>query len=967
MTIYTRLIAVFVLCWFTLTVSSQAPGYKTFRLEKDNKTIRINCVYKNGNGYLLIGSNNGLYKFDGEKYYSVPFSNPEYTDTVTAIFEDNTKKTWVGFKSGRIAHIINKKLVYFNPEEGTPKKKITGFLQDKNNNIWFATAGEGIYYISKNHLYLLDEANGMSDLNINAIALTENGDILAGTDQGINICYVQQGKKILNIGTNAGLPDYFITSIMPAGKNRFWIGFEDKGFCLYDHNSGKITIPEAAKNWNNGPINALLPQRNAIWIGTGNNGVYAYNVSTDRIDSIKGIPAFTKVNGLISDNQGNNWIASPDFGMLRTPGGTLNIIEIPESPVFEHIHTLLGEKNGNIWLNDIQNKVLRLTFENGKTNLHSISLPGVTEKTDITALYQDNNGNIWVGTMGKGLFIIDPITLRFRAFTDNKVFDNAGILSVSGAGNTVFVSSLQGSMEINLQPENKDIQAPIQFSNFDNANTGTNYIYSIFKDSRNRTWFATDGNGLTMKQDNTFTYYHEKNQIKDDHVYSVTEDKKGNIWFSTATAGIYKFDGNKFTNYSTREGLSDLGISVLKTDRAGNIIIIHKKGLDILDPATGNISYLSSSQGIGTVNAEDLGAVSQDSAGNIMVSTTKGILTYALPLGSVQKPKAIIESVQLFLNDIDDDHSGRYSYNENNFTFNYTGLYYTDPEKVFYQYKLEGLDTSWVITRDRSKNFPKLDPGKYRFRIQASLNKNFKNADEASYEFVIAKPFYAEFWFYLLCLSAAGGLLYWYIKSREASLKKMERLRQEKIQVQFEVLRTQVNPHFLFNSFNTLISTIEENPDMAVAYAEQLSDFFRDIINYRDKEIISLGEEIKLLNNYFQLQQKRYGKYLQLEVNISEQQCASYFIPPLTIQLLTENAIKHNMVSKDNILTITLEITDAELLLVKNNINPRLTKQAGAGMGLQNIVNRYNLLSNKKVSITDNGNYFIVSLPLLKN
>ena len=67
MTIYTRLIAVFILCWFTLTVSSQAPGYKTFRLEKDNKTIRINCVYKNGNGYLLIGSNNGLYKFDGEK------------------------------------------------------------------------------------------------------------------------------------------------------------------------------------------------------------------------------------------------------------------------------------------------------------------------------------------------------------------------------------------------------------------------------------------------------------------------------------------------------------------------------------------------------------------------------------------------------------------------------------------------------------------------------------------------------------------------------------------------------------------------------------------------------------------------------------------------------------------------------------------------------------------------------------
>ena len=195
----------------------------------------------------------------------------------------------------------------------------------------------------------------------------------------------------------------------------------------------------------------------------------------------------------------------------------------------------------------------------------------------------------------------------------------------------------------------------------------------------------------------------------------------------------------------------------------------------------------------------------------------------------------------------------------------------------------------------------------------------------------------------------------------------MERLRQEKVQFQFEVLRNQVNPHFLFNSFNTLISTIEDDPKMAVEYVEQLSDFFRNIVNYRDREIISLKEETDLLDIYYFLQQKRHGNNIELKSSLTEQQKALYFIPPLTLQLLMENAIKHNAISKETKLIISLEITEDEYLQVKNNIHARMSKQEGSGMGLQNIVNRYTLLSSKKVQISHDEKYFIVSLPLLKN
>ena len=361
-----------------------------------------------------------------------------------------------------------------------------------------------------------------------------------------------------------------------------------------------------------------------------------------------------------------------------------------------------------------------------------------------------------------------------------------------------------------------------------------------------------------------------------------------------------------------------------------------------------------------------MGSVSQDTAGNIVFSTANGIVVYTPVANTINQPKTIIENVQLFLTDVDKDKPGDFKYDQNSFQFNFTGIYYTNPDEVRYQYKLDGLDTAWILTRDRNISFLRLQPGKYKFHIRSSLNENFESAHEATYEFVIEKPLWKRYWFIVLCIITGIGLLYWYMKRREMNLKKMQQLQQEKIQFQFQVLRNQVNPHFLFNSFNTLISTIEDNPVMAVGYVEQLSEFFRNIVNYRDKEVITLGEEINVLETYFYLQQKRFGDNLKLNIDIPEEVKLHTFIPPLTLQLLLENAIKHNIVSKEKQLVIDLFIENEKYLIVKNNINLKLTREAGVGMGLQNIINRYNLLSIEPVSVINNEIQFIVSLPILK-
>ncbi|MEP7238567.1 MAG: two-component regulator propeller domain-containing protein [Ferruginibacter sp.] len=961
-----RCIAILIACSAMQYGYAQELGYKSFKLQDDNQPFKINTLFKSSDGYIYAGSTNGLYSFDGIKFNKNNFSKAGIKDTVTAIFQDKTQQLWVGFKSGHIAKKINGLLEYFRPEEGDPAVAITAFIQDKKNNIWFATNGEGIYYFSNNHLYLINTANGMSDLHVRTLILAGNGDVLAATDQGINVCSLVNGKaQVKVIGPKNGLPDYYVTAITAAGNNSYWIGMQEKGFCLYNHGTGKITVPPANSTWNYGQVNELLVSQKSLWIATEESGLLKQPGIDNPVSEFKiGNSVQKKIYNLLQDNEGNIWMTTPT-DLIAITGDKLKLLPVYSPALFESIHATLCDHQNNIWISSNAG-LIKYSFMNGSYTEKKYSFTGLSSKTDITGLYEDVNHNIWIGTMGKGILLLSPQTGQYRNLTENPLLENASILCITGRGNTVCAGGLEGvAMIFNITEKNKAIAEKYSFTNYnDIENVGNNYIYNIYKDSRGRIWFGTDGKGITVLENGKLTTYNKENGLKDDHIYSFTEDEQGNIWFNTEGAGIYRFDGKTFKNYNTADGISDLKITALKRGPLGNIFLINKKGMDILHTATGTISNYNNKQGISEVNS-DMGSVAQDTAGNIILSTLQGFVVFTPIENTVYQPTTIIENVQLFLTDVDKDVKGIYKYDQNSFQFNFTGLYYTNPDEVHYQYKLEGLDTAWIMTRDRNVTFLRLQPGTYKFHIRSSLNENFGNADDATYTFEIEKPLWKRIWFIVLGVLLLAAILYWYMKWREQHLKNVQQLQQEKIQFQFQVLRTQVNPHFLFNSFNTLISYIEEEPSQAVDYVEQLSNFFRNIVKYRDLDVITLGEEIGILQTYFYLQQKRYGDHLILNISLTKDQKKDIFIPPLTLQLLIENAIKHNAVSKETPLTINVFIENNRQLVIKNNINPKLTREAGAGMGLQNIVSRYNLLSSEPVSIINDGKEFTIILPVL--
>jgi LytS/YehU family sensor histidine kinase len=190
-----------------------------------------------------------------------------------------------------------------------------------------------------------------------------------------------------------------------------------------------------------------------------------------------------------------------------------------------------------------------------------------------------------------------------------------------------------------------------------------------------------------------------------------------------------------------------------------------------------------------------------------------------------------------------------------------------------------------------------------------------------------------------------------------------EKLKRESIAARYESLKSQINPHFLFNSFNALSNLVYEDPDKAVKFIKQLSEVYRYVLDTREKEVVPFREELTFLQSYLYLQQIRFGNKLKIEVNIKND---TAFVAPLALQMLIENAIKHNIVSEDDPLNI--KVFDADgYIVVENNLQKKTVMiEPSAGVGLANISNRYQFLSAKEVQIIQSPDTFQVKLPALE-
>ncbi|NUN99269.1 MAG: histidine kinase [Saprospiraceae bacterium] len=942
---------------------AQEPLFRRHLLGEDLENTKVRLVYEAPDGFLWFGSNRGLLQYDGIGFKAFRAPDSLTNNQVSAIFYDSKKRLWIGYEDGAIFFLNNyRRLERWQPEEGNPASPIRGIAEDRNGVLWIATYGEGIYYLHNNRLYNIDTEEGLASNDIYVLSPDKQGKMWLGTDNGISICSLNQGRKqVKNLSKADGLPDEIVRDIVHDVAGNCWIGMNDHGFCYFNTQTNAFSRP--IRDWDSGVINGMaLFENRDLWIATEGNGLWRYSLEDQVLkknsDSEKKLRN-AKIYDLHRDIEGNLWVINNIEGICSA-----NLrFEYITTP-FDNIQALLRDGRKRLWAGTPNGLFVR---ENSADSQFS-RVTALPDKANIVSLYEDRYHHIWIGTYDKGVYCYDFQSKAIRNFDEKGGLTTNSVISISGLGDQLWLATFGGVTSIVLKGDPLNGGEP-DFHNLNyESGLGANFIYKSFVDRKGRTWFGTDGKGLSVLENGKITSYTHAGNTRLGSVYSIAEDDRGHIWISTDKEGIFEFDGQQFMRLSVKEGLRKMIIMSLAANSHGDLLLTHDAGIDILDPVTKHLIYYDDEVGISKAEP-NLNAFCTDDQHNVWMGFGNQIIEYcALNDTLAIHPRTLLKNVSIFLDPVDFEAEHRFSYNQNNLVFEYTGLWYTDPEAVRYRYKLEGFNHDWIESADLRAVYPNLPPGDYTFVVASTENAAFDDEPEVRYTFTILPPFWMRWWFVLLMLILGTLVARYFIRLRDKRLQQAALLKKEKIESQYEALKSQINPHFLFNSFNTLITIIEENPTMAVEYVETLSDFYRSILQYREKEVIPLEEELELVRNYVFLLKKRYGHNFNLRIECDASAKLSILLPPLTLQMLVENAVKHNVISKGKKLDVVISVSpDGRYLVVSNNLQRKMTAEKSTGFGLQSIARRYELLTDSKIIIEETEDAFRVRIPLIKN
>lgn len=935
-------------------LNAQYFSYDCLSEESDLIEGSYSSLLQAEDGSLWIGASAGCWKYDGENTLPVPLSGVFNTLDISTVYEDTEGKKWMGYSTGQIAY--ENELGQFQPweiEEGWPQASITAMQKDSLGQLWIATYGEGVYCYRKGRLYQFGKEEGLVSEDIYDLVIDRTGMVWAANDGGICLLTWQKDKKqVRNFSTANGLPDNIVTHLFADPAGGVWLGTYDAGiaYCQVKNNQLEVSLPDF---WPGGIVSSIAKlDRDQLWVGTQEQGLQVFSLKDQKLihkeTQLESPPQ--RIVELLFDQEGLLWVLSHDQGLCRVQARLLNWGNLPVTN-----QAIAIDHKNRIWIGSQQ-------------GLYYCPVPGGTlvpfalaKDLNIISLHIDDKNRLWLGTFGEGLFILDPEKRSLLEVGADQGLANGSILSITGDANGIWLATL-GGVYYSTTPR---AGALPRFSRPETTRSiGTDFLYCNYIDHAGNVWFGTDGHGLScvQKDGSLKTYRTSKDSASINVVYAITEDGHGRIWISTNDQQLYYLEKGSFQRPKIPLTFSKNEVVGLGKDHFGNILITHQRGLVVHDIATGqtiDYHHFAKEANFSPV----LNAIATDQEGNVWLGGIGQLLRYAPFQGDYrQQPRVHLEQVSVYLDPLDFENKKILNAKENNLIFRFQGVWLSDPEEVRFRYQLKGFDQDWISTRDQQVVYSNLPPGRYEFVVTASQNNHFSTAEQpVSFAFRIRPPFYLQGWFIATSILLVGFLGHFYLQKRESRLQKEALLHKDKVESQYETLKSQINPHFLFNSFNTLVALIEENPKGAVTYVEKLADFYRSILQYREQDAVDLSDEIQVVKDYHFLLTQRYQDHLQLDIAALPQGVS---VPPLVIQMLIENAVKHNVISRHYPLKISI-YTEADYLIVENAIQPKLTKQPSTGFGLQNIRNRYALISNLPVKIEEKDDLFRISIPLI--
>ncbi len=935
--------------------------FEHISVEKGLSHNLTSCILQDKEGFIWFGTLNGLIRYDGKKqlvYRHDPFNIKSISSNkVICLLEDNEGYIWIGTYGGGLNRFNKETAVFENFQHDTGDSTsissniIHTLHQGKNGTIWIGSkTGLNKLIVDKtgDSVKIVFSTYRLADNNNHCSLIIENNQGKLITHfMGSGLYFFNTVNetfiKIEMIGENNLLKN--ISWIHENRNGGLWLATLGSGLleinAEFTDSSAVITEYKQFNTKTNFSTNnvwcVIEDKSDNLWIGT-DDGLYRLTyISRDsiKLESFKHNPydeyslSSNYISTIFEDNSGIIW--------LGTYKGEIDKL-IPDQEIFQHykidiqdtkslsmneVSAICEDKSGNVWIGTSGSGLYYFDTKDGTyTNYsHDPHNPQSISHNSIAEIIEDNNGTIWIGTF-KGLNKLNNNESFSHYFDDDKsqfsVGNNLITALIQANDGLLWVGVYNKGLYL-LNPKTKHFKR-IKHDSEDSLSLSSDYILSLYQDIENSIWIGTakgldrlislsDTKDLIIKA--SFEHHThnpmDKNSISSNQVYCMLEDENEAIWFGT-DHGLNKFSKkkNEFTYYDNNDGLPGNTICGILKDVEGNIWISTYNGISRFNPLTKEFTNYASLHGLQDM-VFNKGAFTKGSNGNLYFGGVNGFNIFKSDniKKNMHKPPIYLTSFKIFNKEIHFKKRCEFidkidlSYDKNFFTFDFAALDYFAPEQNNYHYHLQGYDKNWIDNGAKSSaSYTGVPPGSYIFKVKASNSDGIWNDKELSIPVNISPPFWLTWWFKSITLIVIILILIITVRIVIRNAKRKLEIDKKISELRLQALRARMNPHFIFNTINSIQYYITNNDHfLALQFLSKFSKLMRSTLENSEKSIIPLIEEIEMLKLYLDLQLLRFGNKFTYEIIIDDLiDINKIEIPTLLIQPYIENAITHGFI-----------------------------------------------------------------------
>ncbi|HEY3135071.1 MAG TPA: two-component regulator propeller domain-containing protein [Blastocatellia bacterium] len=764
---------------------------------------RVISSHQDRKGYLWFGTWEGLSRFDGYRFINYGVSDGLGSAVVNAITEDQQGRLWVATNGGGVSRLIDDpreasalkrdepatarhKFESFRVGESDHSNRVNAMLFDSDNNLWCAT-DDGLYRarIENGGLSSFEQVVPHNPVAAAMTALADTrGRIWFGlSDELIEVVHGQ----IITYGANDQVGYAEITSVVEDSSGRILLA-NPRGVYEFIESTGT----ENRGQWKRFDVvlepsqlvhQMLFDSSGALWIATG-KGLIKYG---------DGQRVYTTANGLsddvayslVEDRDGNLWIGTWSGGVCKMSSEMIVSFTRAEGLPDQHLAAVIEDQHGHVYASTSNQGLVELV--NGR----AIVVPGSQAPPFNNVggrILQDRRGDWWVGTE-KGLFRFKGPELQLRrgqmftsadGISDEIIYD---IYQDSKA--RLWVSAGQSTLYYADPPQ----PGRLLFKRVPYESTYPHPISWIVSDRSGALWLGARFGLLARMGDDGVYRVESTNGLPETDPRALFIDSRGWLWIGLRNRGVSMTkdptaEHPEFTNYSIATGLASDYVLSITEDDSGRIYLGTFRGLDRLDPLTGEIRHFTSKDGLA---GDAISQCMRESKGNIWIATNTGLSKLDPRAERVQKRDAaiFISRVQVAGEDLPLAETGvvRMSAIElpasrNDLLIEYVGLSFQGEQEIKYQYKLEGANADWSQPAElRSVNYGRLSPGGYRFLVRAINREGIASTEPAMFEFRILPPVWQRWWFISLMTLFIAAVIYALYRYRLRRLIELERVR----------------------------------------------------------------------------------------------------------------------------------------------------------------------------------------------